>query len=388
MSISLYELFLALIIGQCVFLIFAIQYVPKKHTGANRSIQYLLVIYSFFLFERAMGDQFERDFLRLYGNIINTFYLFIGPLVYTYIRRLLFYKNGNYQLAYYHYLPALLYLVYCFFHIYTYDSIKDLSSYFNTLLFCNDVIFFVFISAYLFRSNRLLNYYKKNEEQELSFNQTIIKYIEITLIGLWVYMFFWLLGIVERFVVKLPIDIRMIWDISCLIFGIQIYIVGFYNLKHPEIFKIRFPSNNENIPKRKNLLDESEIGKIQNLVDDFFKKKKGYLRPGLSLSILANEINITTNKLSWVLNNIYKKTFYELVNEYRVEDFSQRINENKHKEFTVVSIAFEVGFNSKSTFYKAFKEIKKMTPSEYIRKIESFNKRKKSINKKMLFYLF
>ncbi|MDT7831803.1 helix-turn-helix domain-containing protein [Flavobacteriaceae bacterium S356] len=374
MSISLYELFLVLVIGQCIFLIFAIQYIPKKHTGANRIIQYLLVIYSLFLFERALGHQFERAFLRQYGNIINTFYLFIGPFVYTYIRRLLFYKNGNYQLAYYHYLPALLYFLYCLFHVYFYNSIKDLSSYFNTLLFWNDVMFFVFISAYLFQSNRLLNYYKKNEEQELSFNQTIIKYIKVMLICLWVYMIFWLLGIVERFVVKLPVDIRMIWDISCLIFGIQIYIVGFYNLKHPEIFKIRFPSKNENIPKRKNKLDDAEISKIQNLVNTFLDEEKGYCRPELSLSILANEINTTTNKLSWVLNNVYKKTFYELVNEYRVQDFLQKINKNQHKEFTVVSIAFDVGFNSKSTFYKAFKEITNYTPTEYIKKVEDSQK--------------
>ncbi|WP_108807536.1 helix-turn-helix domain-containing protein [Aquimarina spinulae] len=374
MSISLYELFLVLVIGQCIFLIFAIQYIPKKHTGANRAIQYLLAIYSLFLFERTMGHQFERDFLRLYGNIINTFYLFIGPLVYTYIRRLLFYKNGNYQLAYYHYLPALLYLAYCFYHIYIYHSIKDSNSYFITLLFWNDVIFFVFISAYLFKSNRLLNYYKKNEEQELSFNQTIIKYIKIMLICLLVYMIFWLLGIVERFVIKLPVDIRMIWDISCLIFGIQIYIVGFYNLKHPEVFKIRFPLNKENESKRKNTLDEKEINKIKNLIDTFLEEKKGYCRPELSLSILANEINTTTNKLSWVLNNIYKKTFYELVNEYRVEYFLQRIKENDHKEFTVVSIAFDVGFNSKSTFYKVFKEITNFTPTEYIRKVENLQR--------------
>ncbi|AXT20776.1 helix-turn-helix domain-containing protein [Flavobacteriaceae bacterium AU392] len=371
MSISPYELFLVLIIGQCLFLIFAIQYIPKKHTGANRVIQYLLVIYSLFLFERALGHQFERDFLRRYGNIINALYLFIGPFVYTYIRRLLFYKNGNYQLAFYHYLPALLYLGFCFFHIYIYDSIEDLSGYFNTLLFWNDVIFFVFISAYLFKSNRLLNYYKKNEEEELSFNQTIVKYVEIMLIGLLIYMIFWLLGILERFVIKLPIDIRMIWDISCLIFGIQIYIVGFYNLKYPEVFKIRFPSKKENRPKKKNKLDEKQINEIKNLIDIFLKEKKGYCRPELSLSILANEINTTTNKLSWVLNNIYKKTFYELVNEYRVKDFLERIDNNNHKELTLVSIALEVGFNSKSTFYKAFKEITKVTPTEYIKKVEN-----------------
>ncbi len=374
MSISLYELFLVLIIGQCIFLIFAIQYIPKKHTGANRTIQYLLVIYCFFLIERAIGDEFDRTFLGRYGNIINTLYLLIGPLVYTYIRRLLFYKNGNYKLAFYHYLPSLLYLIYCCYHIYNYDSLKDLTNYFTIVLFCNDVLFFIFISAYLIRANGLLRYYLRNEEQELSFNQTIIKYIKIMLICLLVYMIFWLLGIVERFVIRLPIDIRMIWDISCLIFGIQIYIVGFYNLKHPEVFKIRFPSSRENEAKKKNGLSEKEINEIQNLVDHFFEKDKGYRRPELSLSILANEINTTTNKLSWVLNNGYKKTFYELVNTYRVEDFLHRIEENDHKEFTMVSIAFEVGFNSKSTFYKAFKEITNFTPTAYIRKMENSQK--------------
>ncbi len=376
MSISPYELFLIFVIGQCVFLILAIQYIPKKQTGANSTIQYLLAIYSFFLLERAIGHEFERDFLRRYGNIINVLYLFIGPLVYTYIRRLLFYKNGNYQLAYYHYLPAILYLVFCFYHIYIYDSIEDLSSYFNTLLFCNDVIFFVFITAYLFKSNSLLNYYKKNEEEELSFNQLIIKYIKIMLLCLLVYMIFWLLGIVERFVIKLPINIRLIWDISCLIFGIQIYIVGFYNLKHPEVFKIRFPLNNISKSIKKNELNEKEIHEIQNLIDRFFDKEKGHRRVELSLSILANEINSTTNKLSWVLNNIYKKTFYELVNEYRVQDFLERLEKNDHKEFTLLSIAFDVGFNSKSTFYKAFKEITNLTPTAYIKNVENSKKTK------------
>lgn len=376
MNISLYELFLILIIGQCIFLIFAIQYIPKKHTGANRIIQYLLAIYSLFLLERAIGADLERGFLLRYTCFLNTLYLLIGPFVYTYIRRLLFYKNGNYRLAYYHYLPAILYLIYCFLHIYNYDSIKNSNSYFTAVLFWSDVIFFISISAYLFKSNRLLNYYKKNEEDELSFNQTIIKYIKVMLICLLVYMVFWLLGIVERFVVKLPIDIRMIWDISCLIFGIQIYIVGFYNLKHSEIFKIKFPLNKENESKKRHKLNEKEINKIKNLVDTFLEEKKGYCRPELSLSILANEINTTTNKLSWVLNNIYKKTFYELVNEYRIEYFLQRIHENKHKEFTLISIAFEVGFNSKSTFYKAFKEITNFTPTEYIRKFENSYKLK------------
>ncbi|MGD1839914.1 MAG: helix-turn-helix domain-containing protein [Thermonemataceae bacterium] len=321
--------------------------------------------------ERIIFREVERDLIFQYGYARNTFYLFIGPLIYTYIRRLLFYKNGRYRLGYIHYLPALLYFSYSLFHIYIYDSIQDFDRYRYLLLFWIEVTFFISIATYLIKSKTLLNYYHKNEKHELSFNQTIVQYVKILLACLLVYTIFWFLGILERFVIELPINISLVYDISCLIFGIQIYIVGFYSLKHPEVFKIRFLTKNDNEPIVKHSMKEEEVSKISDLVDAYFNEKKGHRRTDLSLSVLANEINTTTNKLSWVLNNVYEKTFYELVNEYRVDDFLQSIKENKHKEFTVVSIALDVGFNSKSTFYKAFKEIMKATPTAYIKSIES-----------------
>jgi len=371
MEISLYEFFLILIIGQCIFLIFAIQYIPKKNTGTNRIIQYLLGIYSFYLLERVLDSEIGYYVTNEYRYLFNVFYLFIGPFVYTYIRRLLFYENDRYHLNYYHYLPVVFYLIYGFFHINSYDSIENIGNYRTNLFFTVEILFFISITVYLIKSYYLFNYYKKNKIKELSFSPNSIKYIQLTLLCLTLYMLFWLLGIFELFDIITWIRRPLIYDISCLIFGVQIYIVSFYNLKFPEIFKIPYPSNDKNALKKKNKLDEREIHEIQNLVKAYFEVEKGYRRPELSLSILANEINTTTNKLSWVLNNIYKKNFYELVNEYRVEDFSQKINQNKHKEFTLIAIAVEVGFNSKSTFYKAFKEITKMTPSEYIRKTKN-----------------
>jgi len=378
MDISLYEFFLILIIGQCIFLIFAIQYIPKKHTGTNRIIQYLLAIYSFYLLERVLNAEIGTYVLYKYRYLFNVFYLFIGPFVYTYIRRLLFYDNDKYHLNFYHYLPAALYLVYGIFHIYSYDSIENICYCRTNLFFTVEILIFISITFYLIKSYHLFNYYKKNEIKELSFSPNSIQYIQVTLLCLALYMFFWLLGIFELFDIITWIKRPLIYDISCLIFGVQIYVVSYYNLKFPEIFKIPFPSNDKNVLKKKNKLNEKELREIQDLVEAYFEVQKGYRRPELSLSILANEINTTTNKLSWVLNNSYKKTFYELVNEYRVADFLKRINQNKHKEFTIMSIAVDVGFNSKSTFYKAFKEITKMTPSEYIRKTKNSQQSDKS----------
>ncbi len=371
MQISFFEFFLILNIGQCIFLIFAISYIPKKNTGTNRIIQYLLGIYSFYLLERVIFPQFPSDFLSKYGQITNVFYLLIGPFVYTYIRRLFFYENGKYRLPIYHYLPALAFIVYILFHIYIYDSIDDKRSYGSNLFYTVEILFFISITAYLIMSYRLFIYYKNNELQELSFNPTVTKYIQFTLFCLGLYMAFWLLGIFELFDIVTWIERPLIYDICCLIFGVQIYIVSFYKLKHPEIFKISYPSVEQSEQKKKKTLDAKEVSQIRKLVHFFFEVDKGFCRPDLSLLTLAEELNTTTNKLSWVLNNSYKKTFYELVNEYRVAAFTQKIKENQHKEFTVISLAHDVGFNSKSTFYKAFKEITQMTPTAYIKQVES-----------------
>lgn len=374
MYLSLYELLLVLIIGQCIFLIFAIQYIPKKNTGTNRIIQYLLAIYSFYLIERVIGCKLGLCAIGKYHYLLNVFYLLIGPFIYIYIRRLLFYKSRKYHLLYYHYIPVVSYLIYGVFHIYIFDSIQDLRSYRTNLFLTVEISFFISITTYLFKSYKLFIYYKNNENKELSFNPISIKYIQVMLFCLAMYMFFWLLGIFELFDIITWIKRSLIYDISCLIFGIQIYVVSFYNLKYPEIFKIPYPSNDKSESRKKNKLDEKEIDNIKNLMYKFFKEDKGYRRPELSLSTLANDINTTNNKLSWVLNNVYKKTFYELVNEYRIDEFIERINQDHHKELTLISIAFEVGFNSKSTFYKAFKEITKSTPTEYIRKVENAQK--------------
>ena len=339
---------------------------PKNPTGANKTLQCILAIFSFYLLERVLIGEFDGPFIYKYTYARNAFYYLIGPLTYIYIRRSLFDNNGQYTLPFVHYLPALLYLLYSLVHIAIYDSISDPCNYLRGLLLFTEVSCFVSISAYLVKSIGLLAYYIRNEERELSFNQRFIFYLKVMLFCLSVYMLFWFLGILERFVIKLPLDIGMIYDISCLIFAVQIYIVGFYSLKYPELFKIPFRTAD----KRKMSLREEELQTIQHRIDDFFKRDLGYCRSDLSLTILANEIDTTNNKLSWVLNNAYGKSFYELVNQYRVDAFFQKIKERKHKEYTVASIGFDVGFKSKSTFYKAFKEITGSTPTEYIKKME------------------
>jgi AraC-like DNA-binding protein len=99
---------------------------------------------------------------------------------------------------------------------------------------------------------------------------------------------------------------------------------------------------------------------------DKMKDQKLYLNSELSLSLVATILGIRKEVLSKVLNQGLSKNFYRFVNEYRVEEFKRLAENEGANKFTHLGLAYEAGFNSKTTFYKAFKQITQLTPSEYL----------------------
>ncbi|HTM97280.1 MAG TPA: helix-turn-helix transcriptional regulator [Pedobacter sp.] len=88
-----------------------------------------------------------------------------------------------------------------------------------------------------------------------------------------------------------------------------------------------------------------------------------YKNPDLKLSDLARKINVSAHQLSQLLNDNLNKSFATYINEYRINEACERIaNDNMIK---LEAIGYEVGFNSKSTFYSAFKKLKNTTPTLY-----------------------
>ena len=87
----------------------------------------------------------------------------------------------------------------------------------------------------------------------------------------------------------------------------------------------------------------------------------------LSLKALAEKLNTSSNNLSWLLNQIYQQSFYDYINMLRVKDVLKSIDSGLHIKHTLISLAYDSGFNSKSTFNKAFKNVTSQTPSVYIK---------------------
>jgi AraC-like DNA-binding protein len=92
-----------------------------------------------------------------------------------------------------------------------------------------------------------------------------------------------------------------------------------------------------------------------------------YLDPGLSLRGLADLVGIHPNKLSWLINQKMNKNFNEFVNHYRVEHFKRLAGDPDNAHISLIGLAYESGFNSKTVFNTYFKKETGRTPSAYLK---------------------
>ncbi len=147
---------------------------------------------------------------------------------------------------------------------------------------------------------------------------------------------------------------------GALIFSFIIYLVVFTLLYRKKTNDLSSFSAQKYADKK--MSDEEAqliIGKLKKLMAE----KELFKNPNLKINDLAKEINVPGHQLSRVLNNNIEKNFTVFVNEYRINEACKLLSANTN--FTIDAIGDEVGFNSKSTFFAAFKKIKGVTPSVY-----------------------
>ncbi|TLX74337.1 helix-turn-helix domain-containing protein [Labilibacter sediminis] len=113
------------------------------------------------------------------------------------------------------------------------------------------------------------------------------------------------------------------------------------------------------------LADKQRIEELKRIMEE----EKEYLNPELSLKDLADKLNVSTNTLSSIFNDLLNQNFYDYVNNYRVEHVKMMLNNKDMAHYTLLSIGFDAGFNSKSSFYRIFKKHTGLTPSEYQKKV-------------------
>lgn len=100
-------------------------------------------------------------------------------------------------------------------------------------------------------------------------------------------------------------------------------------------------------------------------IKEYIKENKRFLDPLFSLECLSEELDISTSKLSLLINQESGHNFSDYINKLRVEKAKDYLINKDYADYTIVAIGLECGFNSKSTFYAAFKKFTNTTPTDY-----------------------
>ena len=97
------------------------------------------------------------------------------------------------------------------------------------------------------------------------------------------------------------------------------------------------------------------------------EREKLFKESELTLANLAERLNTIPNYLSQIINEREGKNFFDFINTLRIEEFKKAVTDPANQKFSFLGLAFDCGFNSKSSFNKYFKKITGLSPTEYLK---------------------
>ncbi|MBO9701802.1 MAG: AraC family transcriptional regulator [Sporocytophaga sp.] len=187
----------------------------------------------------------------------------------------------------------------------------------------------------------------------------------------------------------LSIGLALIWllvlffDDHIIYSGVVIFVffIGFFGINQAPVFSyVEVESINletkktielsnepaEKIKYAKSRLEVNEVYEILERLEQLMITEKPFKNSELTLNDLSQKLNIHPNQLSQVINSKTGNTFYHYINVYRVKEFLRLSSLPENKKYTFLALAYDCGFNSKTTFNKYFKIYTGKTPSELI----------------------
>ena len=159
-------------------------------------------------------------------------------------------------------------------------------------------------------------------------------------------------------------------DSLFLTLSVFVILIGYFGLKQKFIFENELEQEQPVLAEEKmkysgSTLKDDEATEYTEQLAEYMLTEKPYLNPELTLTELASQIDISTHHLSQIINEQFKQNFFEYINQFRVEEVKTRINNPKFENYSLLGIALDSGFNSKSSFNRIFKKFTNQTPSQF-----------------------
>lgn len=326
--------------------------------------------------------------------------LLMGPVIFMYIRTLLNPGFKFSKLDRWHFVPGIAYIIWTIvvavtdllvlkrYYLMDGQNDPDFDTWYQAIGFFSLLI-------YLLLSLRYYLMYRAFIVQELSFADNLqFKWVRNFLIACFLYFFSTVLLDILR-LVGVNIGYQDTWWYYLLFAFIFYYIAisGYANsIEQKKNFELDFlryqmpsliggiVSNNEPVNEEEasyEVLQTVEANKptesTNSFINSVWKEKvahaisveKIYRNPELTLTDLANQLGTNPSLLSKIINRSFGKNFNDFVNEYRVLEVKENLANPNNAHLTIMSLAYDAGFNSKATFNRAFKKFIGDSPKSY-----------------------
>ncbi|WP_299116197.1 helix-turn-helix domain-containing protein [uncultured Winogradskyella sp.] len=303
-----------------------------------------------------------------YGTRYGSWFL-LGPLTYFYFKSI---TNSDWSFTkkqLLHFLPFVIFVI--VIPLISYKAINDrqidygMLSVFDyrekqlaTIQWIYSIVFvlqFVHLAFFLFKNLNLVRLYSKGLRKEYSVIDAKVKwlrYFNLTLLILLVLSAMFLYVLLVTDIYRRHLDYIYVLPI-----GVLFYFVSF------KFFRADWEPIETNGKYSGSTLKADKISEYKAAINQLMRDEKLYLSPDLRLHHVAKKLDISKHHLSQIINQHYNASFFDFINQFRINEAKAIISE--HPQYTLLQVAFDSGFNNKTSFVNAFKKFESMTPSKY-----------------------
>ncbi|WP_462254248.1 AraC family transcriptional regulator [Ekhidna sp.] len=295
----------------------------------------------------AIGPLFYGYILTVTGvKIKKTYFFWSAPfLVFTILIPILFQDLLTFRQVHYGMLTP-------------FDSWPDQISWIQYLYSSIFIFQFIYLFYFLLKSKAAIGIYRgKLEKTRSSIDEESIKWLNVMWIGMvmiWVLVVGFLILLFYTEIYRRHMDYIYVLPSSILIYLLSYRLAG-----------VKWERDEEPVKYEKSGLKSEEAEKYKDQIHQVILNEQLYLVKGLKLQDLAEKLDLNSHQLSQLINQYLNTTFFDLINAYRVREAKERIQNNP--EYTLLQIAYDSGFNNKTSFVNAFKRFEGTTPSRYMK---------------------
>ncbi|MBN1186091.1 MAG: helix-turn-helix transcriptional regulator [Bacteroidales bacterium] len=350
----------------------------KCRTSADMIMVSWLLLFSLhsFLILVNLNNEISLLFQRLPVNLT----LLYGPVLLIYVNELRSKIIDRKRFILWHFAPFFIFsaLTFLFFDNSSFHRILALSGAVSGLLYC-------IITLFVLKGHKkqIVDLFSNMKGISLNWIGKLVNGVVI----IWIVVF--VLVILKQLV---QIEIPLNWFFVAI--PLFISYIGYHGFKQQVVFQsvqnegarnkqteieVENPLINQEQTRlddssyKKSSLKEKDMEQIFKSLENAMKSGKLFLQANLNLQELSENVKIPQHHITQTLNKYKKQNFYDYVNAYRVEAFINKLQKGDADNFSLLGIAYDCGFNSKSSFNRVFKNVTGKSPSEFRKNIDINN---------------